>query len=456
MKTIKIDKRIYLVGLSWYGVPRDANLNARYIDQLDPEQVTGRGLVREDSGERFDEAFIGVYRGDTAPPKRSVSLAQAVAKQYPDHVVLADLGGDDYWVVITHQGAVVPGTDVVGTQEIVHRTLQGYIGLFLENRLATNGERLLRTDLLDGDAAEWLGQMNEPAQALDLEGVAQSEDQPPPVEIIARGMSPVQKAGLSAIGIAVLGISSFFIYDGTQDDFEPAPPPEPPPEPAVDEGDREQREYMEQLVATLDGRLPVSNDWVRPTLDRVLMEHANSGMGWAFEGVNCTPSACDLSWVPYSVFRPVRGFHQEVGLPDGAVRMEDGGDALSASVDANEVSMQSMDALGVHELPPGHEVRSDWWDVIQMEQMRIPGVEFEQDRRGASRIGPAELPEAEVIRVEEGRIYANGANLAQLSRLMDTLNELPMRVTNVTYAPGTAGETETSQWRVEMTYVARQ
>lgn len=448
MEQIKIGKRVAITGIEWREAP-DGALSQKKLARISSRKnYPLRGAVLLEDAER--NRHVGIWRAEKTPPRGAVSLAASVAKGHPDGVFVLRLDATTVWLMIAAQGAVIPGTDITGTLEDVNIALRRYVELFDDLDLYVSDEGLVR-DQLDDEIhpVEGIRQWLEQAENVDLDSLVVEEDW---VEIQPMAdQARAQKRLLLALGsVVVAGFLGNYLWKQMQADPAPLRPVAQPER--VDREAQARQEYLEALTRALDGRLARDNRWVVDTVQDAVERHAVSTMGWGFEGLVCTLAQCTASWVPYAPQRPVQGFHRHAGVEATAVSMDDRGGNLTAVIATEPVPRQHVTQADLEQLPRRAEVQADWWDFTQVMAMRLPGLEIETQRR-TSGIGPAEVPPG-VVQVEESVLRAGGSGMERLARFVANLDQTPVRVRQITFAPNADG-LGGHRWSLEMSYVAQ-
>ncbi|WP_019583730.1 type 4b pilus protein PilO2 [Thioalkalivibrio sp. ALE16] len=447
MSQIKLNKKLYLTELEWHGVPAGKAVGAREVQSYEEDggpPVTG--VVHLKSSESLEEDFVGLYRDRGTPPKKAGTLAGTIAKACPEHIIVGEIEDGVWWLMVSHQGGVIPGTDIEGSGREILSALHDHLELFGDQAILVSSADIPGLEGLGDQAKNEVGRALAGASIQGLESIVADVDAVA-VEALEKGMSPARQAvtGVAALafmaGVGWMAWDMFFV-DET-------------PQVQTQSEEAEAREqYLQAILRSVNDRIPENSGWAIEAIETAMDRHAVSANGWQFEGVACEPGACTISWVPYSSIRPIRGFEEEAGLPEGALSRSSRGDSLSAQVSIGDVPMRVFQGESdLNQLPVGREIRADWWDFMQLAQFRSPGIDFERSR-GTSSVGPAVAP-AGMVRLESETLHANGKTLAQLERLLGSLDQTDIRAKKVTFAPPEDGGSS-SQWRVEMEYVAKQ
>ncbi|WP_028491638.1 type 4b pilus protein PilO2 [Thioalkalivibrio sp. ALE19] len=455
MEKVKLNGEVYLAGLQWQAAP-DEGISAASVMKL-ASDLGGKASVYAESRSEEHEVFVGIGLAGEGDGSRdaSQSLASAIASHLGDHVVVARIGEDRFWLLIAHNGGVIPGTDVCGSSSEIIRSLRNNVDLFADFPLLVSEPGLFEQDegiaLLE-DVRDWLAE----AEVRDLESLVQGgAAKAPLVHLADPAASRKRKVLAAGVAIAVIGVAGSWYWYAQQT-------PDIPGQPVVEEEEEDpvevaREEYLSQLVSTLDGYLPKSNDWVLPLLEQAMEDHARSAVGWGFEGLVCDPGGCQVSWVPYSSVRPVQAFPEKVGLSRDRIQVNGDVTNITAHIENPEdVDHREMTRPGLDDLRDGRAIRDEWWDFQQLAQIRLPGLQFEHAGEPSLVREPDDLVPRDVVRVEEGSIHVRGSNRDQLKELLTEIDGTEIRATEVTYSPGGAvGMGSAAQWRVELQYVAQ-
>lgn len=430
------------------GAPSARKLSTLAQSQtIDGQPVGGIAFhVVEDHGEK--ETLLGLYT-ETQGKSLEATLANCVDD---DGFYLIEQDDGLVALVIIEHGQIIPHSGVTGDLTDVESELASIqASLFF-------GESVLPMIVSSQAIADSLGHMGHENVVV----------QPLPDLICEDGfvsLSSVKKKKDSLFAVVtmltvtagVLGGGGYYTY---QEMF--AKPDAKPGMTEEEKLEQQRKEFLSDQREAASRLIPEKRDWPVSTLTSLLERYRVSAYGWQFDGMECSLSSekCTLVWRgAEGQASPVEPFADrlDVDVDSLSLSTADNG-TLNYSIDADGAGLPgfvSFDDEALSDLPSVATFSRPWWEVIQVQRVRLPGVSIAQPNQ-MKKVVPQATPPGVPVVAYEGKTEINGQSIAELEAAIDAVDVIPASPIRLVYVDGQGQSNNEAGWKIEVQYVGQQ
>lgn len=435
----------YAVGLEWQameGLRLESSQRKALIEQFGKKTphivVTSTTHARASLG-------LGAPEDGSA-----LSLAALLAGVLKDGVYLARIGNEErpWWMVAIHQGVVLSGSDMLGSDmDVMGKAMM--IKALLKSNADAGSSMDVYVDTMGGVLPVALEQAG--AGVFDLAGAirdAGAMGLKPRLRPLAAGVPPrVMAAGVG--GLVLMAALAWMLQKPPKPQAMPismGPSPE-----AI--AAQERSAAIQALLAQLDGLGWVDASWALEA-KKAVEARALWVPGWQPVKAECTPGACMITWESLGGYRSVRDFERLLGATPIV-----SDDAKTASISLTfDHRAQKMDlsASMLEVLRNQSHYVMDWVEFATTEGMRLSDLQMETPDQpmniGGGGVSSSGLP-LNIPKIVTGKLVAHGLhdstlkavlNYAMANRLFLTSSGFDLR------------STSKEAWKLEFSYVAQQ
>lgn len=357
-------------------------------------------------------------------------------------IYVVALNEDRFVLVVVDEGAVLPGSGFSGTLEEVSREIENTIRVVLPDA------PIFCTDpVAIGSEPEW--------QPVSIDSIV---DVGRKVAIQSLASDQKLMIPLVVIVFAVVAGGGFYYWQSSHSKMQL---------PTLSNEEKQARmkiaAFNTQQTNLLNTFKEQNNAWVTATAERVDRQFAVNAFGWEFTGADCSRQSCKLIWSVgtgerafFEPFTHLMGFDskpykiegvQSVSLAQAGVKAE-----INATWDLPKPQWISL-STKTGSLPESKDEQDLLWDFKQIMGQRF-GIQIEPGKPAITNLVPTAVPPGVISVIKKGSISATGQSIAQLTFLVNALDNMGFYATKLVYSPGTSSKIN-KQWKVEASYVAR-